>query len=181
MSEQMEAMRWTDAVTLASPHPYVIVTTVDAEDRPNIIGIGWFTITSWKPPMACISVAPPRHSYGNLEQIPEFVINFPPPEMARAAWKCGTTSGRDVDKFAENGLQAIPSTKVRPPTIDGAIMAWECKVTAHADTGDHRLFIAEIVATRGDPSRIAHLYSIHYRELVSVDREAGTVSKVDHK
>jgi hypothetical protein len=49
------------------------------------------------------------------------------------------------------------------------------------DTGDHRLYIAEIVATRGDPSRAAHLYSIHYRELVSVDRDAGTVTTLEHK
>ena len=70
MSELPE-IRWTDAVELASPHPYVLATTVDGDGTPNIIGIGWFTIVSWQPPMACISVAPPRHSYANLEQVPE--------------------------------------------------------------------------------------------------------------
>ena len=121
---ELSRMRWTDAVELASPHPYILVTTLSPEGAPNIIGIGWFTITSWKPPMACISVAPPRHSYGNLVAVPEFVMNFPPPEMARAAWKCGTTSGRDVDKFKDNGVEATPSSEVRPPTIAGSIMAW---------------------------------------------------------
>jgi flavin reductase (DIM6/NTAB) family NADH-FMN oxidoreductase RutF len=179
-SKKLENMRWTDAVTLASPHPYVLVTTLGAGGDANIIGIGWFTITSWKPPMVCISVAPQRHSYGNLEATGEFVINFPPPEMARAAWQCGTTSGSTVDKFRAGGLEPLDSERVGPPTIAGAIMAWECTVRTHVDTGDHRLYIAEIVATRGDPSRTAHLYSIHYRELVSVDREAGTVSRVEH-
>ena len=180
MSEHTD-LRWTDAVELASPHPYVLATTVDAAGKPNAIGIGWFTIVSWKPAMVLISVAPPRHSFSNLEQVPEYVINFPAPEQARAAWICGTKSGRDLDKFGEGGLEAVPSIHVRPPTIGGSIMAWECKVVQTVDTGDHRLFIAEIVATRGDPSRTAHLYSNHYRELVTVDRAAGTITAVDRK
>ena len=177
----MEIIRWTDAVELASPHPYTLVTTVDGEGRPNIIGIGWFTITSWKPPMVVISVAPPRHSYNNLEAVPEFVVNFPPPEMAKAAWRCGTTTGAKVDKFADNDFQAIPSSFVQPPTIKGATMAWECKVVERWDTGDHRLYLGEIVATRGDPAATAHLYSIHYRGLVAVDHRAGVVEKVECK
>jgi flavin reductase (DIM6/NTAB) family NADH-FMN oxidoreductase RutF len=177
---KLETLRWTDAVTLASPHPYVLVTTLDGEGRPNIIGIGWFTITSWKPPMLCISVAPARHSHGNLEKVPEFVVNFPPPSMARAAWTCGTTTGARVDKFAECGLEQVASVEVAPPTIGGSLMAWECKVVESVETGDHRLFIARIVATRGDPGGGAHLYSIHYRKLVSVNHEAGTVSEVEH-
>ncbi len=177
----LQEIRWTDAVELASPHPYVLATTVDAEGKPNIIGIGWFTIVSWKPAMACISVAPPRHSYANLEQVPEYVINFPTAEIARAAWTCGTRSGRDMDKFAECGLEAVPSLKVRPPAIGGASMAWECRVTDRVDAGDHRLYIAEIVATRGDPSCTSHLYSIHYRSLVNVDHKAGTIVPLDSK
>lgn len=178
---KLETLRWTDAVELASPHPYVLVTTIDDQDRPNIIGIGWFTITSWKPPMVCISVAPPRHSHGNLQKVPEYVINFPPPQLARAAWKAGTQSGSRHDKFAEYGLTPLPSTQVSPPTIAECMMAWECRVTRTVETGDHELFIADILAMRGDASAVAHLYSIHYRELVSVDRQEGTLSKVDHK
>ena len=178
---ELNDLRWTDAVELASPHPYVLATTVDVDGKPNIIGIGWFTIVSWSPAMVCISVAPARHSYDNLEQVPEYVINFPAEDQARAAWTCGTKSGRDLDKFAECGLEAVPSTKVRPPTIGGSIMAWECKVAVKVDCGDHRLYIAKIVATKGDASATAHLYSNHYRELVSVDRVAGTVTPVDHK
>ncbi len=181
MSETaLRDIRWTDAVEMASPHPYVLVTTISSEGAANVIGIGWFTITSWKPPMVCISVAPPRHSYGNLEAVGEYVINFPPPGMARAAWKCGTTTGARVDKFADNGLEQVPSAHVRPPAIAGSLMAWECRVVNRVDTGDHRLYIAEIVATRGDPSLTAHLYSIHYRQLVAVDRDKGTVTPLDH-
>jgi flavin reductase (DIM6/NTAB) family NADH-FMN oxidoreductase RutF len=177
----MDTLKWTDAVELASPHPYVLVTTVDADRKPNIIGIGWFTITSWKPPMVVISVAPPRHSHGNLEACGEFVINFPKPEIAKAAWRCGTQSGSKHDKFEEYGLTRLDSTEVTPPTIGESIMAWECRVTSKVETGDHELFIADIVATRGEMDSKAHLYSIHYRELVSVDPAAGKLDKVEHK
>ncbi len=169
-------LKWTDAVELASPHPYVLVTTVDGTGRPNIIGIGWFTITSWKPPMVCISVAPSRHSYANLAGVPELVVNFPGPSIAKAAWKCGTQSGARHDKFAEYGLTPLASMQVRPPTIGESIMAWECRVVSRLPTGDHELFVAEVVATRGDMTSRAHIYSIHYRSLVSVDHVAGTVT-----
>ena len=89
---------WTDAVELASPHPYVLVTTCDAEGKPNAVGIGWFTITSWSPPMAAFSLAPQRYSRRNIDQVPEFVINFPGPEIARQAWTCGTKSGADQEQ-----------------------------------------------------------------------------------
>ncbi len=174
-------LKWTDAVELASPHPYVLATTVAADGTPNIIGIGWFTIVSWSPAMACISVAPPRHSYANLEAVGEYVINFPAPEQARAAWTCGTRSGRDIDKFAACGLEAVPSAEVRPPTIGGSIMAWECVVTDKVDCGDHRLYIAEIVATRGDMARRGHLYSVHYRSLIAADPQAMTLTEVEDR
>ncbi len=172
---ELTEIRWTDAVQLASPHPYVLVTTVDQSGRPDAIGIGWFTIVSWSPPMVAIGVAPARHSYSNLEQVPEFVVNFPTPRLSRAAWACGTTSGARVDKFKANGMEALPSGQVRPPTIGGSLMAWECKVVQKMDTGDHRLYVGEILAVKGDLSQSAHLYSIHYRKLVSVDHKAGTI------
>ena len=181
MTTTLEELRWTDAVELASPHPYVLATTVDTDGNPNAIGIGWFTIVSWKPPMVCISVAPPRHSYGNLEDTGEYVINFPSPDIAQQAWTAGTKSGSAMDKFGEGGLVAVPSLKVRPPAIEGATMVWECKVVNKVDAGDHRLYIADIVALRGDPSRTDHLVSLHYRELLTADYKAGTITPVDHK
>ena len=60
-------------------------------------------------------------------------------------------------------------------------MAWECVVKDKVDAGDHRLYIAEIVATRGDRAKKAHLYSLHYRSLVDVDVEAGTITPLETK
>ena len=60
-------------------------------------------------------------------------------------------------------------------------MAWGWQGAPRMDCGNHGLSSAQSVAPRGDASATAHLYSNHYRELVSVDRAAGTVTPVDHK
>jgi flavin reductase (DIM6/NTAB) family NADH-FMN oxidoreductase RutF len=52
--------------------------------------------------------------------------------------------------------------------IEGATVAYECKIVKQVETGDHTVFIANIVAKHGNPEKINHLYSIHYTKLMSI-------------
>ena len=170
---KVKELSWNDCVELASPHPYALATAVDAHGKANIIGLGWWTIVSWKPPMVAIAVAPERHSYAAIKHSGEFALCLPAEDQARAAWLCGTQSGRKVDKFAEGGLKAVPGRVVRAPLIDGSTVALECRVVDEMRTGDHYLFLAEVVASHGSPEKARHLYSIHYRKLVAIDPKGG--------
>ena len=51
----LRELSWDDAITLASPHPYVLGVSADAAGKPNAIGLAWWTICSWEPPMVAIS------------------------------------------------------------------------------------------------------------------------------
>ena len=102
------------------PEQIVMVTTISAEGKPNIITLGWAMPTSGQPPMCAISIGLPRYSHALLEQVPEFVMAFPAQDMEKAMLFCGTRSGREVDKFTESGLTALPATRVRPPLIGEA-------------------------------------------------------------
>ena len=44
---------------------------------------------------------------------------------------CGTKSGRDMDKFAAAGLEAIPGETVSVPVIKGCGLHLECKIVEH--------------------------------------------------
>jgi len=154
---------------LASPFPYVLAVTLDTRDRPNIIGLSWWMFTSWDPLMMAISVGQQRYSHECLEHHREFVLCFPSEDQAKDAWLCGTKSGRKVDKFQGTGFKPIHSKIVQPPIIEGATAAFECKVVNHVETGDHTIYIAEVVAMHGDHEKAMHLYSIHYTKLVSID------------
>ncbi|HEY3353947.1 MAG TPA: flavin reductase family protein [Polyangia bacterium] len=167
----MRSLTRNQALTLASPFPYVLATVVDGAGRPNVIGLGWWTFTSWEPLNLAIAVGHHRYSHECLEHCKEFVVSFPAADQAKGAWICGTRSGRRGDKVAAAGLTLVPSRHVRPPTIAGATVAFECVVEHQVDSGDHTLYLGRVLAMRGDPERASHLYSIHYEKLVALDHE----------
>jgi len=170
-----------EAFELASPFPYTLAVTMDKRDRPNIIGISWWMFTSWKPLMIAISVGHPRYSHKCLEHHKEFVLCFPSEGQEKDAWLCGTKSGHDIDKFKETGFKAVPSKLVTPPTIDGVTAAYECRVVDDVKTGDHTIFIADVVAIKGSPEKVKHLYSVHYTKLISLGSNGDINMELEHK
>jgi len=167
----MRELTWDEAIDLASPHPYGLLCTIGASGRPNLMGVGWWTIISWNPPQLAVSVGQGQFSRQCLDEVPEFTLNLPCEEQARGAWVCGTVSGREGDKFARSGLKPAPSTQVRPPRVEGATVVFECRVFRQVETGDHVLYLADVLALAGTPEHPRHLYSIHYRRLVGIDRD----------
>jgi flavin reductase (DIM6/NTAB) family NADH-FMN oxidoreductase RutF len=169
------------AAELGSPYPYTLVVTLDREAKPNAMGMVWWTLTSLEPLMIAISVGHSRYTHECLEEgCKEFVLCFPSEEQAKAAWICGTKSGRDMDKFAKAGLIATPSKVVRPPIIERSTVAYECKVVGQMECGDHTLYNGEVVAVHGDPEKAKHLFSVHYR-LVSIDYKGNIDFSIEYK
>jgi len=167
----MEEIDLNEALELSSPYPYTLVTSLDKDGKPNIIGISWWTFTSLDPQMMAISVGHSRYSHECIEHSKEFVICFPTEEMKRGAWLCGKRSGRDINKFEAAEFEAVPSKVVKPPTIGGSTVAYECRMVDQVSTGDHTLFIGEVMAIRGTPGKEKHLYTVHYKKLLSIDRK----------
>jgi flavin reductase (DIM6/NTAB) family NADH-FMN oxidoreductase RutF len=128
----------------------VMATCVGKKGRPNIITLGMYMPISSRPPMVCIGVAPRRYSHGLIEETGDFVVNVPSIGLEEQMHYCGVKSGRDVDKFAETGLTAIPSLKVKPPRIEECFGHIECKVVQSHVCGDHTLFVGKVVATSAD-------------------------------
>jgi flavin reductase (DIM6/NTAB) family NADH-FMN oxidoreductase RutF len=168
MPTSLKEIPWDEAVELGSPYPYVLGVTIDKNGRTNIIGLGWWTFTSWNPQMIAIAIGTERYSYECIEYCKEFVLCFPSEELKNGAWLCGKKSGRDIDKFKETGFKQIPSKIVKPPLIDGSTVAYECKVVNKLETGDHTLYIGKVVAIHGTPEKPTHLYSIHYKNLINL-------------
>ena len=70
----LEKLNWAEAVTLASPYPYVLGVANSPDGKPNAIGLCWWTFTSVKPPLLIISVAPERYSHECLKHSGEFGV-----------------------------------------------------------------------------------------------------------
>ncbi len=132
------------------PLPVVMVSVADKAGNHNIITIAWAGTICSNPPMVSISVRPERHSYKMLKETGEFVINLTTKDLVYATDYCGVKSGRDVDKFKEMNLTALPGEKVKAPLIAESPVNLECKVTEVIPLGSHDMFLAEVVAVHVD-------------------------------
>ena len=139
------------AYRLVYPRPVVLVSCIDPKtEKPNIITIAWATPLSINPPLIGILVAPRRYSHELISRAKEFVVNIPTVEILDKAIECGKTSGRRHDKFSEFGLTPRPAKAIKIPIIEECVAHLECRLTDQVTTGDHTLFIGEVVAAYAD-------------------------------
>ncbi len=134
------------------PSPAALITSIDAEGRPNIVTLGEvFNISVREPVIIGIAIRAATHSHGSISATREFVVNLPTTAILRAVDRCGTVTGRTGrDKFREFGLTPIPSIKVKPPCVEECPVNIECEVMERIAVGDHDLFLGHVVAMRVD-------------------------------
>ena len=131
------------------PTPAVMVSCADARERESIIAIAWVGVVCSVPPTVAIGVTPARYSHDIIADSGEFVINLPTADQVWELDYTGTYSGRDVDKFAELNLTAVPSEALEwAPRIEECPINLECRVKHRLHLGSHDAFIAEVVAVQ---------------------------------
>ena len=128
------------------PLPAVMVSCQRPGEKPNIVTVAWAGTVCSDPAMLSISVRPSRYSHDIIEETGEFVVNLIDEKTTRAMDFCGVKSGRDIDKFKECHLTAIPSKTVSAPSIEECPVSIECRVKQILRLGSHDMFVAEVTA-----------------------------------
>ena len=57
---------------------------------------------------------------------------------------------KELGQVSGNGLTPIPAEVVKPPRIAECPTHIECRIIDTLDTGDHTIFVGEVVAKSGD-------------------------------
>ena len=127
------------------PRPVLLLSTRDKSGRDNIITISWAGVACTKPPMVTVSLRTSRHSHAVISSTKEFVANIPTSKQIHLVEVCGTTSGKDTDKFAALGLDKAPAAIVSAPLVAVCPINLECQVRSTMQLGSHDLFVAEVV------------------------------------
>lgn len=136
--------------TALFPCPVVLVTCVDSKGKPNIITLAWAGTACSEPPTIALGIRPTRYSHKLIQNTKEFVVNIPTSEILKETDYCGTTSGKDIDKFSETKLTQEPAEKVKPPMIRECPVNLECILKDTIPLGAHDLFLGEIVQVHID-------------------------------
>lgn len=133
------------------PTPAALITCADEQGRPNVLTLGeTFNISISRPVILGIAIRKSRYSHELISRTGEYVVNLPTQAIAEQVWRCGSISGRDVDKFAATGLTPLPAAVVKAPLIAECPINVECRVTGIQVIGDHDLFLGEAVAQHVD-------------------------------
>ncbi|MFX0101423.1 MAG: flavin reductase family protein [Candidatus Hodarchaeota archaeon] len=135
-------------VLLVYPRQAILVTSKSGNEE-NIVTLAWTSPLSRNPPLQGIAISPKRHSHDLIKESRKFIINIPDRKIIGSVVDCGRSTGRNVDKFEKFNLTPLPSLKLGddgPSRIAECAVHVECEVKEMVETGDHTLFIGEVVS-----------------------------------
>ncbi|MCK4319957.1 flavin reductase family protein [Candidatus Micrarchaeota archaeon] len=121
----------------------VCLITAKAEEE-NIMPASWCFPLSMNPLMYGVSIAKSRHTYSMIHSSKKFTINLAGESMKKGMLLCGSTSGREEDKFSLTGWEKEYG-KTGVPMIKESMLSIECELEDEIETGDHVLFIGKAV------------------------------------
>ncbi len=131
------------------PMPAAVIS-VGIGDEANLITLAYVGKVCLRPPIIAISIQPVRHSYHLIENLGEFVINYPTINQLREMDYCGTRSGRNVNKWEKLNLTKEKASVVSVPLVKEFPWNMECKVVNRIELGSHVCYMGEVVAVHSD-------------------------------
>lgn len=150
----------TDAVARKFPESVVFIVTANEDGNANVMPAGWSMFTSGDPLMIAVSVGLSRHTHTLLRNSTDFTIGFPSAAQKADIVHCGSRSGADGDKLSSSDLELLPADEIETPILLDAAACFECLRHDSLQTGDHRIFVGEIVAAHVSeryPERVKNL------------------------
>jgi flavin reductase (DIM6/NTAB) family NADH-FMN oxidoreductase RutF len=133
------------AYRILAPRPTIIVTTVNKGGEVNAAPFSFTMPVSMNPPLIAFASVTTHHTYKNIEETGEFVVNIPNEDILKELWITGEKFPQEVNEIEKAGLTQIASKKVLPPKIGECIASIECKVQWIKKAGGHDIIVGESV------------------------------------
>jgi flavin reductase (DIM6/NTAB) family NADH-FMN oxidoreductase RutF len=137
-----------------APRPIAFASTVDKDGNPNLSPFSFFNAFGVNPTTLIFSPSrrgrdnTTKHTYQNVKEVPEVVINVVNFEMVQQASLASTEYPKGVNEFIKAGFTPLPSETIRPFRVKESPVQFECKVREVIETGDQggaaNLVICEI-------------------------------------
>ncbi|MGV8041295.1 MAG: flavin reductase [Thermoanaerobaculaceae bacterium] len=108
------------------PRPIALVSTVDAEGRPNLAPFSFFTVVSANPPYLAFSpqragrTGEKKDTLRNVEATGQFVVAVVTEAIAERVNACAARLPRGESEFAHSGLTPAPAP-ARAPAAGGRV------------------------------------------------------------
>ena len=166
-----------------APRPICFASTMDKDGNPNLSPFSFFNVFSANPPVAIFSPArrgrdnTTKHTYENVKEIDEVVINVVNYEMVQQTSLASTEYAQGVNEFTKAGFTPIASQLVKPFRVKESPVQMECKVQEVVELGDEggagNLVICEILLMHIDESILNETGGIDQNKIDLVARLGG--------
>ena len=166
-----------------APRPIALASTIDRDGRPNLSPFSFFNAFGANPPVVVFSPSrrgkdnTTKHTYENIKEVPEVVINAVTYEMVQKVSDSSADFPKGVNEFDMVGLTMQPSDLVKPFRVKESPVQFECRVLQVIETGyGHaagNLVICEIMRIHIDPAVMDDKGRIDQHKIDLVGRLGG--------
>jgi flavin reductase (DIM6/NTAB) family NADH-FMN oxidoreductase RutF len=165
------------------PRPIAFASTVNEAGQPNLSPFSFFNVFSANPPIMIFSPArrgrdnTTKHTYENVKQVPEVVVNVVTHAMVQQTSLSSTEYPEGVNEFVKAGFTAVPSEQVKPFRVKESPVQFECKVIEVKELGSEggagNLVICEVVRIHIDERVLNEQGAIDQTKIDLVGRMGG--------
>jgi len=123
------------------PRPISFASTIDSAGNINLSPFSFFNMFSSNPPILIFSPSrrgrdnTTKHTYENVKDVPEVVINLVNYPMVEQASLASCDFPKNANEFIKAGFTQIASTLVKPPRVAESPVSFECKVNQVIELG----------------------------------------------
>ncbi|BDZ68873.1 flavin reductase family protein [Methanobacterium ferruginis] len=128
-----------------APRPTILVTTMNKKGEVNAAPFSFTMPVSMDPPLIAVASVASHHTYHNLEETGEMVVNIPSERILQKLWVTGEKFPQGVNELEKAGLTQMQSVQVSPPWINECIAHMECKIEQIMECGDHQLVVGRVL------------------------------------
>jgi flavin reductase (DIM6/NTAB) family NADH-FMN oxidoreductase RutF len=124
---------------------------VEAGERRNAMTVSFFSEVAHHPTALWVGISPATLTHTLIQESGRFSLAVLTQKQAKIAMSCGTITGRDADKCASLDLHHSPSGFL---FLAGALASTGCVVRHSERTGDHTIFVADIIEAELDSATL---------------------------
>lgn len=129
-------------LTAVAPRPICFASTVDKNGNVNLSPYSFFNVFSSAPPVMIFSPSRSgrdgsfKHTYLNIKEVPEVVINVVNYAMVEQMSLSSTAYDKGVNEFEKAGFTEVPSELIKPPRVKESPVSFECSVSQVIELAD---------------------------------------------
>jgi flavin reductase (DIM6/NTAB) family NADH-FMN oxidoreductase RutF len=112
---------------VVGPRPIGWITSMSLKGEINLAPYSFFNSVSNDPPIVMFASEGRKDTISNVEESGEFVCNLAVWDLREKVKETSRSLPRGVNEMAVAGLEAAPSSLVKPPRVKASPCALECK------------------------------------------------------